>query len=139
MTPCWRRVCCEKRLPTFSHSTLGASGVKFGTTLKVKPGYKKEKKNEKKKKNTVNILVIILWVLNFNREAMKEFDSQIRESGRDVPEYHTEDWYEAMSWYGLRRTQAWKDFEKKNSKEAELYKNLIKKQKEQHEERINKE
>ena len=73
---------------------------------------------------------------------MKEFDSQIRESGRDVPEYHTEDWYEAMAWYGLDRTQAWEDFKKKEAKKepnkATIYENLIKEQIDRHEAGVNK-
>jgi len=72
-------------------------------------------------------------------EGMKKFDDQIRKSGGTVPDYHTEDWYEAMAWYGLDRTQAWKYFEKTKPKEAGIYMDLIKKQIERHEKGINEE
>jgi len=57
--------------------------------------------------------------------AMKNFDEQIRKSGGTISDYHTEDWYKAMAWCGLDRTQAWKDFQKANPKEARIYKDLI--------------
>lgn len=58
-------------------------------------------------------------------DAMKEFDQQITNSGGTVPAYHTEDWYQAMSWYGLRRTKAWDEFKSKNPQKASLYNRLI--------------
>lgn len=66
----------------------------------------------------------------FNRkeliEGMKEFDNQLKEAGETVPEYHKENWYEAMSWYGLRRTQVWQNFQKENPEKAEEYSQLTK-------------
>ncbi|WP_244906352.1 hypothetical protein [Schleiferia thermophila] len=79
----------------------------------------------------------------FNRgmlvEAMKEFDAQIIKSGGTVPDYHTDDWYEAMSWYGLRRTQAWEDFQKSNPEQAATYSNLINEQIKRNQDGINEE
>ncbi len=68
----------------------------------------------------------------FNRsilvDAMKEFDNQFLNGGGTVPDYHTEDWYQAMSWYGLRNTQAWKDFKANNPEKSAQYHNLINQQ-----------
>ncbi len=68
----------------------------------------------------------------FNRkeliDGMIEYDNQLRDEGFTIPDYHTDDWYEAMSWYGLRRTQSWKDFKTVNPKLAEKYSNLINEQ-----------
>ena len=65
----------------------------------------------------------------FNRQelidGMKEFDKQSRMAGETIPEYHNDEWYEAMSWYGLRRTQAWEDFRKKNPDKAIKISRLI--------------
>jgi len=65
----------------------------------------------------------------FNRQelidGMKEFDKQLRMAGETIPEYHNDEWYEAMSWYGLRRTQAWEDFRKKNPDKAIKISRLI--------------
>lgn len=76
----------------------------------------------------------------FNRgvlvDAMKEFDEQIRKSGGVVPDYHTEDWYEAMSWYGLTRTQAWEDFKKADPDKAANYTRLINEQIDRHRENL---
>ncbi|MCE2495254.1 MAG: hypothetical protein J4F31_01485 [Flavobacteriales bacterium] len=58
-------------------------------------------------------------------DAMMEFDNQIIQSGGTVPDYHTDVWYQAMSWYGLRRTQAWEDFKTNNPEQASQYSNLI--------------
>lgn len=77
----------------------------------------------------------------FNRkeliEGMKEFDNQLKEAGETVPEYHKENWYEAMSWYGLRRTQVWQNFQKENPEKAEEYSQLISEQIERNEKAIN--
>lgn len=79
----------------------------------------------------------------FNRgilvDAMKEFDSQIIDNGGTVPEYHTEDWYQAMSWYGLTRTQAWDDFKESNPEQAATYSNLINEQIKRNENGVNEE
>lgn len=65
----------------------------------------------------------------FNRDelvtGMKEFDEQLKEAGETVPKHHTEDWYQAMSWYGLRRTDAWTEFKKNNPDKAKIYNGLI--------------
>ncbi len=58
-------------------------------------------------------------------KGMKEFDDQLRAHGENVPDYHTEEWYEAMSWYGLMRTEAWEDLKKENPKKAQRIKKLI--------------
>lgn len=59
---------------------------------------------------------------SFNRgllvDGMKEFD-------KDMGTSHTEDWYQAMSWIGLRRTESWADFENKNPTKAKVYSDLI--------------
>ena len=69
---------------------------------------------------------------SYNREelidGMKEFDSQLKEAGETVPEYHNDEWYEAMSWYGLQRTQAWEDYESENPDEAESINKIIRQQ-----------
>lgn len=79
----------------------------------------------------------------FNREilveAMKEFDNQIIDSGGTIPEYHTEDWYQAMSWYGLKNTRAWNDFKMNNSDKANYYRNLINEQIKRNENGVNEE
>jgi len=79
----------------------------------------------------------------FNREilveAMKEFDNQIIDSGGTIPEYHTEDWYQAMSWYGLRNTRAWNDFKMNNSDKANYYSILINEQIKRNENGVNEE
>ena len=58
----------------------------------------------------------------FNRETliagMKEFDNQMGTS-------HTDDWYEAISWTGLRETKAWQDFQTKNPEKATQYVSII--------------
>lgn len=58
----------------------------------------------------------------FNRdvliEGMKEFDEQIGAT-------HTEDWYEAMSWYGLQETKAWSDFVSNNPERAQQINDLL--------------
>ncbi len=68
----------------------------------------------------------------FNRQelidGMKEFDTQLKKAGETVPSYHTEEWYDAMSWYGLRRTQAWKDYQKNNPEKARNTMKLINEQ-----------
>ena len=68
----------------------------------------------------------------FNRQelidGMKEFDTQLKKAGETVPEYHNDKWYDAMSWYGLQRTQAWKDYKKKNPDEAKGITKLIRQQ-----------
>jgi hypothetical protein len=51
-------------------------------------------------------------------DGMKEFDTQMGTS-------HSEDWYNAMSWYGLRGTRAWENFQKKNPEQARTYSTLI--------------
>ncbi len=79
----------------------------------------------------------------FNRgvlvDAMKEFDAQIVKSGGTVPDYHTGDWYEAMSWYGLRETQAWSDFQKAEPDKATNYTKLINEQIKRNNDGINEE
>ena len=47
-------------------------------------------------------------------EGMKEFDVQTRVS-------HSEEWYEAISWYGLIDTIAWRYFESTNPEKAMRY------------------
>lgn len=58
----------------------------------------------------------------FNRqeliEGMKEFDNQIGTS-------HSKDWYEAISWFGLRDSRAWRDFQEKNPVTAAKYITII--------------
>lgn len=80
---------------------------------------------------------------SFNRgmlvDGMKEFDTQMLNSGGTIPDYHTDDWYEAMSWYGLRRTQAWDDFQKSNPDQAATYTNLINEQIKRNKDGINEE
>lgn len=79
----------------------------------------------------------------FNRgmlvDAMKEFDAQLVKGGGTLPDYHTEDWYQAMSWYGLRETQAWTDFQKSDPEKATIYSNLITEQIKRNEKGINEE
>jgi hypothetical protein len=82
----------------------------------------------------------------FNRSmlvlGMKEFDNQLKEVGETVPEYHTEDWYQAMAWYGLRGsndnpTKAWQDFQIQEPEKALLYDKIIKEQDSRNKESIN--
>ena len=58
----------------------------------------------------------------FNRQllidGMKEFDSQMGTS-------HSNEWYEAISWTGLRTTTAWKNFKKSNPDLAKRYVKII--------------
>ena len=65
----------------------------------------------------------------FNRdiliEAMKEFDNQTISEGGIIPSYHTEDWYNAMSWYGLTDTKSWQDFKESYPDKASKYIKLI--------------
>jgi len=51
-------------------------------------------------------------------DGMKEFDGQMGTT-------HSEDWYNAMSWYGLRETRSWKDFQKANPTLAQKYSDII--------------
>ena len=51
-------------------------------------------------------------------EGMKEFDKQTGNS-------HSDEWYEAVSWAGLRKTRAWSDFSKKNPELAQKYVKII--------------
>ena len=50
--------------------------------------------------------------------GMKEFDEQIGNS-------HTDEWYEAVSWSGLRNTKAWQNFSRKNPELAQKYVKII--------------
>jgi len=69
---------------------------------------------------------------DYNRQelitGMKEFDSQLRDAGEVVPDYHTDEWYDAMSWYGLRGTQSWEDFNNNNPEQAGRVSELINQQ-----------
>ena len=80
----------------------------------------------------------------FNREemvsAMKEFDNQRRANGESVPEYHTEDWYNAIAWGGINKlyadatvtlySDAWREFAKNNPEKAKVYTEILKTERE---------
>ena len=57
----------------------------------------------------------------FNRQTliseMKEFDIQMSTT-------HSNDWYEAMSWYGLHDSKAWRNFGKRNPDTAKAYREM---------------
>ncbi len=57
----------------------------------------------------------------FNRQTlidgMKEFDDQMGTT-------HSNDWYEAMSWFGLHDSKAWRSFEKRNPETAKAYRQM---------------
>ena len=52
-------------------------------------------------------------------KGMKEFDSQMGTT-------HSDEWYEAVSWGGMRETTSWKRFEKNNPEQAQRYMEIIK-------------